>query len=62
MEQQYNTDEFVAEARKNGTTIIDVRPAAMYAEGHIPGAINIPLADMATADVKPGSDVYCMTG
>lgn len=34
----------------------------MYAEGHIPGAVNIPLAEMETADVKPGSYMYCMTG
>ncbi len=24
--------------------------------------VNIPLADMETADVKPGSVLYCMTG
>lgn len=26
--------------------IVDVRPAQLYAGGHIPGAINIPLADL----------------
>ena len=26
--------------------IVDVRPAQLYAAGHIPGAINIPLADL----------------
>lgn len=62
MENTYNTDAFVEEAHKNRTPLIDVRPHEMYMEGHIPGAINIPLAMMKDADVKPGSDVYCMTG
>jgi rhodanese-related sulfurtransferase len=26
--------------------IVDVRPAQLYATGHIPGAINIPLSDL----------------
>lgn len=62
MSTTYDTDKFVKLAHENGTPLIDVRPPEMYAEGHIPGAINIPLADIATADVKPGSYMYCMTG
>ncbi len=60
--EAYDTDRFVEEANKNHTPLIDVRPAEMFAEGHIPGAVNIPLADMDHADVKSGSDFYCMTG
>ena len=33
----------VAEAAKADVSVIDVRPAAMYEEGHIPGAVNVPL-------------------
>lgn len=35
--------ETVIEARKTGTPVVDVRPASMYEEGHIPGALSIPL-------------------
>lgn len=58
----YDTDKLVEQAQRAGTPIVDVRPKEMYDEGHIPGAINIPLADIETADVKPGSVLYCMTG
>ena len=58
----YDTDKLVEQAQRAGTPIVDVSPKEMYAEGHIPGAVNIPLADMETADVKPGSVLYCMTG
>ena len=27
--------------------LLDVRPAESYAEGHIPGAVNLPLAELA---------------
>ncbi len=55
-------DEYVAKAKADGTPIIDVRPPEMYAEGHIPGAVNIPLAKIPEADVKPGSYLYCVSG
>ncbi len=55
-------DEYVAKAKAENIPLIDVRPKEMYAEGHIPGAVNIPLADIPTADVKPGSYLYCVTG
>ncbi len=55
-------DEYVAKAKAENIPLIDVRPAEMYKEGHIPGAINIPLAEMDKADVKPGSYLYCVTG
>lgn len=59
---EYNTDAFVKEAKEKNIPLIDVRPSEDYEDGHIPGAINIPLKDMKTADVKDGSYVYCMTG
>jgi rhodanese-related sulfurtransferase len=43
--------------------IVDVRPAQLYATGHIPGAINIPLSDLISQmGMIPASQnvaVYC---
>ena len=33
----------VVEAKKAGAPVVDVRPASMYEEGHIPGALSVPL-------------------
>ena len=33
---------------RGAVTVIDVRPAADYARGHIPGSINIPFASVET--------------
>jgi phage shock protein E len=47
-------------------TIIDVRSPAEYAEGSIPGAINIPLQDIPSRayELKDRTPllVYCMSG
>ena len=44
-------------------TVIDVRPADEFALGHLPGAINVPLADLASrlAELDPGREIvaYC---
>lgn len=63
-------DEAVAMMSENSTTLVDVRTAREYADGHIPGAINIPVETIGS--VKPaglqGVDenasiiVYCRTG
>ncbi|MDH7497497.1 MAG: rhodanese-like domain-containing protein [Syntrophomonadaceae bacterium] len=34
------------EAREGGLVIVDIRPSASYQLGHIPGSINLPLADL----------------
>ncbi len=39
-------DELMQRARDGLITVIDVRPELEYAAGHIPGAINIPLAEL----------------
>jgi thiosulfate/3-mercaptopyruvate sulfurtransferase len=49
---------FVQEAFRRGAVVWDVRPAAEYAKGHIPGAVNIDdaarvLRDPRTADFIP---------
>lgn len=55
-------NEYVSLAKQNGTPIVDVRPEEIYDAGHIPGAVNIPLSTMRTAEVKNGSDLYCDSG
>lgn len=44
-------------------TVLDVRPPEEYAAGHLPGAINIPLADLERrlGELDPAQDVvaYC---
>lgn len=40
-------DELIARVRKEGTMVIDVRPAAEFEAGHIPGAVNIPLDELS---------------
>jgi len=38
--------ELVERAKKGLVTVLDVRPAEEYAAGHLPGAINIPIAQL----------------
>ena len=40
-------DEMKALMSKKQVLVIDVRDAQSFAEGHIPGAVHIPLADIA---------------
>ncbi len=56
------------EDESNHPVIVSVRAADAYAKGHVPGAINIPLADLAKPEslAKLPTDkkivVYCYTG
>ena len=56
-------DELLALASEDDVVIIDVRPAEEYEAGHIPGAVSIPLAELADrmGDLPTGADVvaYC---
>ena len=38
--------ELIARVREGGTMLIDVRPAAEFEAGHIPGAVNIPVDEL----------------
>jgi rhodanese-related sulfurtransferase/biotin operon repressor len=38
--------ELLARAKQGETMVIDVRPAAEYQAGHIPGAVNIPVDEL----------------
>jgi rhodanese-related sulfurtransferase len=40
-------DELLHRVRSGDATLIDVRPAEEYAAGHIPGAVSIPLEELA---------------
>jgi|GEM_PF-91032 len=56
----------VKAAIEAGAYVIDVREASEYAEGHIPGAVNIPLRTVAQSlDMVPTDQpvlVYCASG
>lgn len=54
----------LAERLRDGfVTVLDVRPQDEFAFGHVPGAINIPLADLdhRLADLSPDQEIiaYC---
>ena len=67
--RQISMDE-AAQMMKNesGYIILDVRRPDEYAEGHIPGAINLPNEDIGTAEIPKLPDkaqlilVYCRSG
>lgn len=40
--------ELLRRMKRSAVTLIDVRPADEFAQGHLPGAISVPLADVAT--------------
>ena len=47
-----------------GARIIDVRSAVEYAEGHIPGAVNIPLNQIPLLNAPKDASIYlyCRSG
>jgi rhodanese-related sulfurtransferase len=61
--EEIDRDELWRRARDGTVTVIDVRPAEEYAGGHIPGAISIPLDQLAArlSDLPADSEVvaYC---
>lgn len=52
--------------QKKGMVLIDVRSAKEYEKGHIPGAVNVPLAEIGDKIKKLKKDkelvVYCRSG
>lgn len=56
-------EELLERSRMGFVTVLDVRPADEYAMGHLPGAINIPLAELEArlAEIEPGQEIvaYC---
>jgi ArsR family transcriptional regulator len=55
--------ELIRRTRRGLVTVIDVRPAEEFAAGHIPGALNVPLKDLARRlkELPPTTEVvaYC---
>jgi rhodanese-related sulfurtransferase/DNA-binding transcriptional ArsR family regulator len=56
-------DELFRRLRAHEVLVLDVRPAAEYAAGHIPGAINMPHDQLAArlSELPAGTDIvaYC---
>jgi rhodanese-related sulfurtransferase len=52
--------------QKKGMMLLDVRPDREYEQGHIPGAVHVPLADIGEKVKKLKKDkdlvVYCRSG
>ncbi|QFZ18298.1 ArsR/SmtB family transcription factor [Saccharothrix syringae] len=61
--EQVTRDELLQRIEKGDVTVIDVRPREEYAAGHIPGAVSIPLRELADrlAELPADSTVvaYC---
>lgn len=45
--EQLTREQFQARIAEGGVTLIDVRPGEEYAAGHIPGALSVPLDELA---------------
>ena len=56
----------LAEAVRDGATIVDVRAPCEYVAGHVPGAVLIPMGQLPgrTAELYRGAPVYvvCASG
>jgi len=61
--EQVSRDELIRRAEAGEVTVLDVRPREEYEAGHIPGAVSIPLDELASrlAELPDGIDVvaYC---
>ncbi|MEO6789968.1 MAG: rhodanese-like domain-containing protein [Ornithinibacter sp.] len=60
--------DFAAALKRPGTTVVDVRTPAEFADGHLPGAVNIDISGPDFARQLTGLDpsapyaVYCRSG
>ncbi|HEX9625877.1 MAG TPA: metalloregulator ArsR/SmtB family transcription factor [Acidiferrobacterales bacterium] len=56
-------EELLARVRDGLVTVLDVRPPEEYAAGHVPGAINVPLAELENhlGELPPDREIvaYC---
>ena len=56
-------DELVARIAEGTATLLDVRPADEFVQGHLPGALNIPSRDIEAriAELDPATEIiaYC---
>lgn len=60
---QVSREELLRRVGSGRATVIDVRPAEEYAAGHIPGAVSIPVEELAErlAELPPDQEIvaYC---
>ena len=56
-------DDLLERSRRGLVTVLDVRPEGEFAQGHLPGAVNIPLGQLEKrlSEFAPGREVvaYC---
>ncbi len=61
--EQVSRDELLRRASSGEITVLDVRPPAEYAAGHIPGAVSIPVTQLKErlAELPPDTEIaaYC---
>ncbi|ABH00867.1 possible transcriptional regulator, ArsR family (plasmid) [Rhodococcus jostii RHA1] len=61
--EQVSKDQLLERARSGTVTVLDVRPREEYRAGHIPGAVSIPLDELADhlADLPEDQEIvaYC---
>lgn len=63
-----SASSFALAVEQPGVTVVDVRTPAEFADGHLPGAVNINLEDPAFPDAIAALDatadyaVYCRSG
>lgn len=63
-----DAQDFAAALKRPGTTVIDVRTPAEFAQGHLPGAVNVDVsrsdfaAQVAALDPTAPYAVYCRSG
>ena len=61
--EEVSRDELLRRAGAGDVIVLDVRPAAEFAAGHIPGAMSIPIGQLARrlAELPEGAEVvaYC---
>jgi len=61
--EEVSREELLRRARAGEVTVLDVRPVAEYAAGHIPGAVSIPVSQLGErlAELPEGTEIvaYC---
>ncbi|GAB7013019.1 rhodanese-like domain-containing protein [Halolamina salina] len=59
MVDEITPEEVNEKLGEDGVQVIDIRPPAAFEQGHIPGAINIPMSELPARvdDVEWGDDV-----
>lgn len=57
-------DRFAALQREGSAAIVDVREAHEFANGHIPGAVNLPLSTFDPTELPTGKPIVlvCQAG